>query len=86
MQRREFLKQSSAVLAVSASRSSVALAAPQRPVNLLFLTVDDMNYSLPGFMGGRYGLTPSLDALAARSHRFVHNRQQRRYASLRERR
>ncbi len=74
MQRREFLKQSGAVLAISASKSSVALAAQHKPVNLLFITVHDMNYSLPGFMGGKYGLTPSLDALASRSHRFIHNR------------
>ena len=74
MQRREFLKQSGAVLAISASKSSVALAAPPKPVNLLFITVDDMNYSLPGFMGGKHDLTPSLDALASRSHRFIHNR------------
>jgi N-sulfoglucosamine sulfohydrolase len=43
-------------------------------MNLLFITVDDMNYTLPGFMGGKYKLTPHLDQLAKRSHRFIHNR------------
>ena len=43
-------------------------------MNLLFLTVDDMNCSLPGFMGNTHGLTPNLDSLAHRSHRFVRNR------------
>jgi len=35
---------------------------------------DDMNWSLPGFMGNKLGLTPNLDALAEQSHRFVRNR------------
>lgn len=74
MQRRDFIKQSSAALAFSASRPSISLAEPHRPVNLLFITVDDMNHTLPGFMGGKYDLTPSLDALALRSHRFINSR------------
>lgn len=71
------------------SVAAAALAGParalaQRPpapprgrgerMNLLFITVDDMDASLPGFMGNRAGLTPNLDALARRSHRFVNNR------------
>lgn len=52
----------------------LAQQATHRPLNLLFITVDDMNCTLPGFMGGKYNLTPNLDALAARSHRFVNNR------------
>ncbi|MHB1699962.1 MAG: sulfatase family protein [Acidobacteriaceae bacterium] len=74
MQRREFLKKSGAALAVaSTARPAFAEQGPER-LNLLFITVDDMNYSLPGFMGGKYHLTPCLDALAARSHRFINNR------------
>lgn len=49
-------------------------AKTQGPLNLLFITVDDMNWSLPGFMGNQHGLTPNLDRLAERSHRFVRNR------------
>ncbi|AOH85241.1 sulfatase [Sphingomonas panacis] len=42
--------------------------------NLLFITADDLDSSIPGFMGGMQKLTPNLDALAARAHRFVNNR------------
>jgi len=76
MRRREFLRQSSAAV-VSATLSSTAGALPKasgsKP-NLLFITVDDMNWSLPGFMGNKLGLTPNLDRLAESSYRFVHNR------------
>ncbi|MBN8817884.1 MAG: sulfatase [Sphingomonas sp.] len=48
--------------------------APPRPMNLLLITADDLDWSLPGFMGGKAGLMPNLDALARRSHRFVNNR------------
>ncbi len=77
MKRREFLKHSGSLIAVGALPGvSFASKAPESPkrLNLLFITVDDMNGSLPGFMGGKYNLTPNLDALAARSHRFVNNR------------
>jgi N-sulfoglucosamine sulfohydrolase len=43
-------------------------------MNLLLLTVDDMNWSMPGFMGNKHISTPSMDELAAKSHRFVNNR------------
>ena len=33
-----------------------------------------MDGSIPGFAGNKHNLTPNLDALAAHSHRFVHNR------------
>lgn len=42
--------------------------------NVLWLTADDLDASLPGFMGGHPEITPHLDELAARSHRFVRNR------------
>ena len=75
MRRRSFLKQSSAALAAASLSGGVSsLAQTRRPMNLLFITVDDMDASLPGFMGGTYQLTPQLDALAERSHRFVRNR------------
>ena len=76
MHKRRFLKNSAA--------AAVALSLPlaggwarsntRAPLNLLFLTADDMNWSLPGFMGGTESLTPNLDRLAARSHRFRNNR------------
>lgn len=43
-------------------------------LNLLFITADDLDFSIPGFMGGMKGLTPHLDSLASRSHVFTHNR------------
>lgn len=43
-------------------------------MNLLLITADDLDWSIPGFMGGRPNLMPNLDALAARSLRLVNNR------------
>ncbi|MEF2074583.1 sulfatase family protein [Consotaella aegiceratis] len=44
-------------------------------MNLLFLTADDLDYSLIGFIkGDEDNITPNLGRLAARSHRFVNNR------------
>lgn len=76
MLRRKFLCGAAAV-GVLALRPFGALAAqpPQpRRLNLLFITADDLDWSLPGFMSGRRNFTPNLDALAARSFRFVNNR------------
>ena len=44
-----------------------------RPLNLLFITADDMNATMPGWMGNRLKPTPNMDALAAACHRFVNN-------------
>ena len=46
----------------------------RKRMNLLLITADDLDWSIPGFMGGMPGLMPNLDALAVRSHRFVNNR------------
>jgi N-sulfoglucosamine sulfohydrolase len=62
-----------AALALGSPASILAQSAQKRP-NLLFITVDDMNWSMPGFMGNKLGLTPNLDKLAAKSHRFVNCR------------
>lgn len=43
-------------------------------LNLLILTVDDMDASVMGYMGSTHGLTPNRDKLAARSHIFAWNR------------
>lgn len=82
MRKRDFLKASVGAsvmgcLTVASSANpavSKDTSAPKRTYNLLFITVDDMNWSLPGFMGGKKGLTPNLDKLASRSFRFVHCR------------
>lgn len=75
MKRRDFIKTTAAVITLSLLNPADLLeAASRKRLNLLFITVDDMNWSIPGFMGNTLGLTPNLDKLAARSHQFVHNR------------
>lgn len=48
-------------------------AAAGKPLNLLYITADDMNWDSSGWMGSKLGATQALDRLAAQSHRFVHN-------------
>jgi N-sulfoglucosamine sulfohydrolase len=43
-------------------------------LNFLLITADDMDGSMPGFMGNPVNITPNLDALAQGSHRFVATR------------
>jgi len=74
MRKRDFLKGTVSVAALAALTTPlfaqrVAKAPPPKRMNLLFITADDMDGSIPGFMSGRTGITPNLDALAARSHR-----------------
>lgn len=78
MNKREFL--GGTLLAAVASGALPAGQAKAGPapvgkrLNLLILTVDDMDPSTMGYMGNKHGLTPNLDKLAARSHVFAHNR------------
>jgi N-sulfoglucosamine sulfohydrolase len=77
MKRREFLKATGATLAAATFSDTLSAAPPRPPLNVLWFTVDDMNWSMPGFMGSEQAalnLTPNLDRLAASSHRFLHNR------------
>jgi N-sulfoglucosamine sulfohydrolase len=76
MKRRKFILQSGAALAgMAIAKSAAPLAAHEYTrMNLLFITVDDMDGRMQGYLGNKNHLTPSLDALAARSHRFVNNR------------
>jgi N-sulfoglucosamine sulfohydrolase len=83
VQKREFLKAGvaasvfgclAAATASAKPAKSADRSAPKKTYNLLFITLDDMNWSMPGFMGGKAGLTPNLDKLAARSMRFVNCR------------
>ena len=64
----------SPALRAQPARRHQAPADKAKRLNLLFITVDDMDVSIPGFMGNTAGLTPHLDALAARSHCFANNR------------
>jgi len=78
MNKRQFLRGSAtaAVLSVLPFRllAQERPAPPRKRLNLLFITADDLDESIPGYISGRQGLTPNLDALAARSHRFLRNR------------
>ncbi len=76
MKRRTFISQTSASLAATAltKHMEAFVQSEKQRLNLLFITVDDMNWSLPGFMGGRNNLTPHLDKLASSSYQFVRNR------------
>lgn len=79
MQKRDFLKLGVAAsvlgcvtaTASAASEKAKRGGAPKPKYNLLFITLDDMNWSMPSFMGGKKGITPNLDQLASRSMRFV---------------
>ena len=44
-----------------------------KPMNLLVITADDMNADSGGWNGNKLGATPSLDAFAKTSHRFVNS-------------
>ncbi len=53
--------------------SAATSHAAGRPLNLLFITADDMNFDSPGWMGSKIGATPTLDSFAATCHRFINN-------------
>lgn len=55
-----------------AGQFAVGKGARERP-NILFVTVDDMNWDTPASFGGRVpGVTPNIDRLAAEGMRFYH--------------
>ncbi|WP_183030162.1 sulfatase-like hydrolase/transferase [Altericroceibacterium spongiae] len=75
MKKRDVLKSSLAALAlggpVTALRGQHYPESPSESHrNLLLITADDIDWSCLGFMTGQEGITPNLDRLAARSHRF----------------
>lgn len=81
MDRRNFVKSAGGlILMAGATPWPQALAETlskspkgKRPMNLLFMTADDMNGSMPGWMGNPLKPTPNMDAFAATAHRFVDN-------------
>ena len=77
MKRREFLKQSGVAIAtVSVAKAAKAFTGRQqeKAMDLLFITVDDMNHSVFGWKGNPLNLTPNIDLFAATAHRFLNNR------------
>lgn len=81
MDRRNFIKSAGGlVLLAGAMPWPEALAKTlskspngKRPMNFLFMTADDMNGSMPGWMGNPLKPTPNMDAFAATAHRFIDN-------------
>lgn len=65
MKRREFL-QTAAMAAVPVPGSAQAA----KPLNFIFILIDDMGWRDVGFNGSRFFRTPHIDALAARGMRF----------------
>ncbi|WP_237437657.1 sulfatase [Altericroceibacterium endophyticum] len=75
MKKRDFLKSGVAAVALGGPLSQLNAQNYPKPSkierrNLLLITADDIDWSCIGFMTGREGITPNLDRLAARSHRF----------------
>jgi len=52
---------------VSLSLGLAITQAADRPLNLLYITADDMNWDSSGWMGNKTGAAPTLDALAVLS-------------------
>ena len=81
MKRREFIKTAGGlILLAGAAPWPTVLAeaagkpnSKNRPFNVLFITADDMNGFMPGWMGNPLKPTPNMDAFAATAHRFVEN-------------
>ena len=61
------------LLVFAAVRSQPVANAGDRPLNLLYITADDMNWDSSGWMGSKLGATPALDHWPRKSHRFVHH-------------
>ena len=81
MQRREFIKTIGGLILLSGATPwpealAEALdtpAAGDRPMNVLFMTADDMNGFMPGWMGNPHKPTPNMDAFSETAHRFRQN-------------
>ena len=78
MERRDFIKTAGGlILLAGATPWPEVLASDKtsggRPLNLLFITADDMSGDMPGWMGNPLKPTPNMDAFAATAHRFVKN-------------
>lgn len=75
MRKRDFLKAGVAACALGGAFDAALAQRYPGPSgkerrNLLLITADDIDVSALGFMTGRRDITPNLDRLAARSHRF----------------
>jgi N-sulfoglucosamine sulfohydrolase len=80
MKRRDFIKSASGLILLAGATPwpealADVLSPPpgNRPFNILFMTADDMNGSMPGWMGNPLKPTPNMDAFAATAHQFPNN-------------
>jgi N-sulfoglucosamine sulfohydrolase len=81
MKRRDFIKSAGGLILLAGATPWPDVLADvaqkpvtqDRPFNILFATADDMNGSMPGWMGNPLKPTPNMDAFAATAHRFVKN-------------
>ncbi len=69
MQRRDFIKTAGGLILLAGAPPWTRVLAETtptgnggRPMNILFITADDMNGSMPGWMGHPLKLTPNMDA------------------------
>lgn len=79
MKRRDFIKTAGGLILLAGATPWPEVLASDKttgghPLNLLFITADDMNATMPGWMGNPLKPTPNMDAFAATCHRFVNNR------------
>jgi arylsulfatase A-like enzyme len=73
MQRREFIKQSAAALAVaSMAKPQRASAAPSKRPNVVFVLCDQWRGQATGYAGDSNAHTPTVDGLARESVNFTH--------------
>jgi N-sulfoglucosamine sulfohydrolase len=79
MNRREFVKTATGLILLAGATpwpevlADVDGAPAGPPFNILFMTADDMNGSMPGWMGNPLKPTPNMDAFAATAYRFTDN-------------
>ncbi len=80
MNRRDFIRSASGLILLAGATPWPDLLADsagnpdsQQPLNILFMTADDMNGSMPGWMGNALKPTPNMDAFAATACRFPDN-------------
>ena len=81
MDRREFIKTVGGLVLLSGAtpwpevlaQTTRASAGGGGPFNVLFMTADDMNGHMPGWMGNPLKPTPNMDAFATTAHKFTRN-------------
>ena len=81
MKRRDFIKSAGGLILLAGAtpwpdllaQASHSTPGGNRPFNVLFMTADDMNGFMPGWMGNPLKPTPNMDAFAATAYRFTDN-------------